>query len=123
MPAGAMPGHEGGCGKLQSEIEWLFRVLRYRATRCHGLHWACMWSVSSGVVRPRHPSSAISMLQNIVSVTCINCATCARRVSYQVAVKVVSKARLSPTEVTRTKREVQVLHHLAGHPNIVNLKV
>jgi calcium-dependent protein kinase len=38
--------------------------------------------------------------------------------------QVISKRKLStPEEVDDVKREVQIMHHLAGHPNVVNLKV
>uniref|UniRef100_A0A7S2QUP0 Calcium-dependent protein kinase n=1 Tax=Chlamydomonas chlamydogama TaxID=225041 RepID=A0A7S2QUP0_9CHLO len=39
------------------------------------------------------------------------------------AVKVISKRKLStPEEVEDVRREVQIMHHLAGHPNVVCLK-
>ncbi|KAJ9518557.1 hypothetical protein QJQ45_018540 [Haematococcus lacustris] len=39
------------------------------------------------------------------------------------AVKVISKRKLgTPEEVEDVKREVQIMHHLAGHRNVVNLK-
>ncbi len=37
--------------------------------------------------------------------------------------QVISKRKLStPEEIDDVKREVQIMHHLAGHPNVVNLK-
>lgn len=42
--------------------------------------------------------------------------------SQKVAVKVISKRKLtSPEEIEDVKREVQIMHHLAGHPNVVCL--
>ncbi|GLC45677.1 hypothetical protein PLESTB_001317600 [Pleodorina starrii] len=39
------------------------------------------------------------------------------------AVKSISKRRLcSPGDVADVRREVQIMHHLAGHPNIVTIK-
>uniref|UniRef100_A0A7S0WKH2 Calcium-dependent protein kinase n=1 Tax=Chlamydomonas leiostraca TaxID=1034604 RepID=A0A7S0WKH2_9CHLO len=43
--------------------------------------------------------------------------------SEKYAVKVISKRKLStPEEIDDVKREVQIMHHLAGHANVVHLK-
>eukprot|EP00798_Chlamydomonas_sp_ICE-L_P028848 gene28848-32036_t len=43
--------------------------------------------------------------------------------SNKYAVKVISKRKLgSPEEIEDVRREVQIMHHLAGHPNVVCLK-
>lgn len=40
-----------------------------------------------------------------------------------VAVKVISKRKLtSPDEIEDCRREVEIMHHLSGHPNVVSLK-
>lgn len=40
------------------------------------------------------------------------------------AIKVISKKKLTtPEEIGDVQREVQIMHHLAGHPNVVCLKV
>lgn len=44
-------------------------------------------------------------------------------VRLQVAVKLVNKVELKHWDAALLQREVQVMHHLAGHPNIVELKV
>jgi len=45
-----------------------------------------------------------------------------RGTSDQYAVKVISKRKLSsPEEIEDVKREVQIMHHLAGHANVVHL--
>ena len=37
--------------------------------------------------------------------------------------QVISKRKLStPEEIDDVKREVQIMHHLAGHPNVVKLE-
>lgn len=41
----------------------------------------------------------------------------------QTAMQVISKRKLTtPEEIDDVKREVQIMHHLAGHQNVVNLK-
>jgi hypothetical protein len=41
-----------------------------------------------------------------------------------VAIKVISKKKLvSAEEIADVQREVQIMHHLAGHSNVVCLKV
>lgn len=43
--------------------------------------------------------------------------------SEKYAVKVISKRKLTtPEEIDDVRREVQIMHHLAGHPNVVCLK-
>ncbi len=42
----------------------------------------------------------------------------------KVAVKVINKKRLvTAEEIEDVRREVQIMHHLAGHPNVVQVKV
>lgn len=47
-----------------------------------------------------------------------------KRTGEKVAIKVISKKKLvSAEEIADVQREVQIMHHLAGHPNVVCLKV
>ncbi|KXZ50905.1 hypothetical protein GPECTOR_14g152 [Gonium pectorale] len=46
-----------------------------------------------------------------------------KRTQEKVAIKVISKKKLvSAEEIGDVQREVQIMHHLAGHPNVVCLK-
>ncbi|GLC50210.1 hypothetical protein PLESTB_000354500 [Pleodorina starrii] len=46
-----------------------------------------------------------------------------KRTGEKVAIKVISKKKLvSAEEIADVQREVQIMHHLAGHPNVVCLK-
>nr|AAF21062.1 calcium-dependent protein kinase [Dunaliella tertiolecta] len=46
-----------------------------------------------------------------------------KKTGQKCAVKVISKRKLTtPDEVDDVKKEVQIMHHLAGHPNVVGLK-
>ncbi|GFR48541.1 hypothetical protein Agub_g10439 [Astrephomene gubernaculifera] len=46
-----------------------------------------------------------------------------KRTGEKVAIKVISKKKLvSAEEIGDVQREVQIMHHLAGHPNVVCLK-
>lgn len=47
-----------------------------------------------------------------------------KKTGEKLAVKVISKRKLTtPEEIDDVRREVQIMHHLAGHENVVHLKV
>jgi len=46
-----------------------------------------------------------------------------KKTGEQLACKSISKRKLvSPEDIADVQREVQIMHHLAGHPNVVHMK-